>query len=78
MLDNSKFILIINVVREVVNKGVLKMMTMLLLPMLVAMGLFGLVWSVLTDSFETVLGRLASVCVFSILTIVSGLFCFFV
>lgn len=54
------------------------MMTMLLLPMLVALGLFGLVWSILTDSFETVLGRLASVCVFSILTIVSGLFCFVV
>ena len=54
------------------------MMTMLLLALFVTLGLFGLLWSVLTDSFETVLGRLASVCVFSILTIVSGLFYFFI
>ena len=51
------------------------MMTMLLLPMLVAMGLFGLVWSIRTDSFETFLGCLATVVIFSTITIV-GMCCF--
>ena len=51
------------------------MMTMLLLSLFVALGLFGLVWSIRTDSFETFLGWLATVVVFSTLTIV-GLCCF--
>lgn len=51
------------------------MMTMLLLSLFVAFGLFGLVWSIRTDSFETFLGWLATIVVFSTITIV-GLCCF--
>ena len=50
-------------------------MTMLLLSLFVAFGLFGLVWSIRTDSFETFLGCLAKIVVFSTLTMVS-LCCF--
>ena len=51
------------------------MMTMLLLSLFVAGGLFGLVWSIRTDSFETFLGWLFIVVIFSTITIV-GLCCF--
>ena len=51
------------------------MMTMLLLSLFVAFGLFGLVWSIRTDSFETFLGWLATIVVFSTLAIV-GMCCF--
>ena len=51
------------------------MMTMLLLSLFVAFGLFGLVWSIRTDSFETFLGWLATIVIFSTITIVS-LCCF--
>ena len=51
------------------------MMTMLLLSLFVTLGLFGLVWSIRTDSFETFLGCLATVVVFATITIV-GLCCF--
>ena len=51
------------------------MMTMLLLSLFVALGLFGLVRSILTDSFETFLSWLATVVVFSTITIV-GMCCF--
>ena len=51
------------------------MMTMLLLSLFVTLGLFGLVWSIRTDSFETFLGWLATIVVFSTITIV-GMCCF--
>ena len=51
------------------------MMTMLLLSLFVAFGLFGLVWSIRTDSFETFLSWLFIVVIFSTITIV-GLCCF--
>ena len=51
------------------------MMTMLLLSLFVALGLFGLVWSIRADSFETFLGCLVTIVVFSTITIV-GLCCF--
>ena len=51
------------------------MMTMLLLSLFVTLGLFGLVWSIRTDSFETFLSCLATIVVFSTLAIVS-LCCF--
>ena len=51
------------------------MMTMLLLALFVTLGLFGLVWSIRTDSFETFLGCLATIVVFSTITIV-GVCCF--
>ena len=50
-------------------------MTMLLLSLFVAFGLFGLVWSIRTDSFETFLSWLFIVVVFSTITIV-GMCCF--
>ena len=51
------------------------MMTMLLLSLFVAFGLFGLVWSIRTDSFETFLRWLFIVVIFSTITIV-GMCCF--
>ena len=51
------------------------MMTMLLLSLFVVFGLFGLVWSIRTDSFETFLSWLFIVVVFSTIAIV-GMCCF--
>ena len=47
------------------------MMTILLLALFVILGLFGLVWSIRTDSFETFLGWMFIIVFFSTIAIVS-------